>query len=112
MNPAGQWIIMLSNKLLLIPGRNKISLVNINTYKIIKVIEAPDSGFMFGTCMIKNDMVLTGGQFNLYQWKIEFDNLVLYSKKKNAHKSYINTLLNLGDGHIVSGSEDHTIAIW
>ena len=46
------------------------------------------------------------------EWKIEEDNLILISKKENAHKSYINTLLNLGNGHIASGSADNTIKIW
>ena len=98
--------------MLLIPGNNKISIVNINTYKIIKIIEVQDSGYIFGTCMLNKDMVIIGSKLNIYQWKIEGDNLILFSKKENAHKSYINTLLNLGDGYIASGSEDFTIAIW
>ena len=45
------------------------------------------------------------------QWKIEGDNLVLISEKEKTHGSDINVFMNLGDGHIVSGSDD-IINIW
>jgi WD40 repeat protein len=58
-------------------------------------------------------MLLTGDAKNvLRQWKIEEDNLILISKRENAHDNWINVLLNLGDGHIASGSDDYTIKIW
>jgi hypothetical protein len=46
------------------------------------------------------------------QWRIEGDNIILVSKKEKAHDSWIMVLLNLGNGHISSGSEDKTIKIW
>ena len=107
-----EWFIVITPNLLLIPGINKISIVDINRYKIIKIIEVPGSDYIFGTCMLNKDMVIIGSKLNIYQWKIEGDNLILFSKKENAHKSYINTLLNLGDGYIASGCEDSTISIW
>ena len=58
-------------------------------------------------------MLLTGDYAEvLRQWKIEGDNLVLISKKEKAHDNDINVLLNIGDGHIASGSNDNTIRIW
>ena len=45
------------------------------------------------------------------QWKIEGDNLVLVSQKEKTLGADINVLMNLGDGHIVSGSDD-IINIW
>ena len=103
---------MITSNLLLIPGFNKISLVNINAYKVIKVINAPGSDSIYGTCMLNKEMLILGSGLNIHQWIIEDDNLILFSKKENTHKNYINTLLNLGDGHIASGSNDCTIAIW
>ena len=46
------------------------------------------------------------------EWKIEEDNLILISQKENAHNDEINTLINIGDGHIASGSNDKLIKIW
>ena len=58
-------------------------------------------------------MLLTGDASKvLRQWKIEGDNLILVSKKENAHDGYINFLLNIGNGFIASGSDDNTIKIW
>ena len=48
----------------------------------------------------------------LRHWKIEGDNLILISVKVKEHYGWINSLLNLGDGHIASCSDDKTIKIW
>ena len=103
---------MANKELLFISGRDKISLVNINEHKIVRVIEVPGANYIFGVCKINQNMVLAGGKNNLFQWDIRDDNLILFSKKENAHNSYINVLCNLGDGHIASGCEDSTIKIW
>ena len=50
-------------------------------------------------------MFLTGCKNNIKQWKLQGDNI-------NLHNSYTNYLLNMGNGHIASGSEDNTIKIW
>ena len=63
--------------------------------------------------MLNKNMLLTGDKSKVIkQWKIEGENLILISKKENAHEDDINVLLNLGDGHIASGSNDKTIRIW
>ena len=63
--------------------------------------------------MLNNNMVLTGdGNKTIRQWKIERANLILISKKENAHDRTISVLLNLGNGLIASGSHDHSIKIW
>ena len=40
------------------------------------------------------------------------NNLILISKKENCHDKDINFLLNMGDGHIASASNDNRIKIW
>ena len=48
---------MISKNLLLIPGINKISIININEYNIIKIIDVPNSNSIIGVCML-NDNIL------------------------------------------------------
>ena len=58
-------------------------------------------------------MILTGDYSKtINQWKIEGDNLKLISKKEKAHNGNISVLFNLGNGYIVSGSDDSSIIIW
>ena len=104
---------MIKKDLLLIPGKNIISIINTEQYKLVRKIEVPDSNWIYGVCMLNENMLLTGdGVKILRQWKIEEDNLILVSKKEKAHDNDINVLLNIGNGFIASGSDDKTIKIW
>ena len=108
-----EWIIMISKDLLLIPGENKISIVNVNYYKLVRVIDIQEAGMICGVCMLNQNMLLTGDVAKIIrQWRIEEDNLILISKKENTHDSPINFLLNVGNGFIASGSDDYTVKIW
>ena len=104
---------MISKELLLIPGINKISIININKYNLLKTIEVPNSNEIIGTCMLNQNILLTGDKNNaIRQWKIEGDNLILNSMKENAHNGNIFSLIKIGDGHIISGSKDNSIKLW
>ena len=106
-------LIMISENLLLIPGENKISLININEYKIIKIIEVPDSNWILGVCALNKNMILTGDYSKaMNQWKIEGDNIKLIAKKEKAHNDNISLICNLGNGYIASGSDNSSIIIW
>ena len=113
INDVREWFIMIKKDLLLIPGYNIISIINTEQYKLVRKIEVPDSNYICGVCMLNENMLLTGDYSKIIrQWKIEEDNLILVSKKENAHDNYINVLLNIGNGFIASGSNDKTIKIW
>ena len=89
---------MISKDLLLITGKNKISIINVNSYNLIKIIEIENSGRIVAW-MLNKDMILTGDDNKrIIQWKIENDNLKLISIKENAHDNRIYTLLKLGNG--------------
>ena len=104
---------MITKDLLIIPGQNKISIINVNQYKLIRVIEVPDSSWICGVCILNKNMILTGDFSKIIrQWKIEGDNLILVSRKEKAHDYDINYLLNLGNGYIASASDDNSIKIW
>ena len=57
--------------------------------------------------------VLTGDDKKMIkQWRIEGNNLIIISTKENAHDKSIYILINIGNGHIASGSSDNKIKIW
>ena len=105
-------MIMITKDLLLITGWGKISIININNYKL-RIIDVQGASYIHisGVCMLNQNMLLTGDNA-IKQWRIEGDNLILISKKEKAHHDVraIKILLNLGNGHIASGSFD--IKIW
>ena len=104
---------MISKDLLLITGYNKISIINVNSYNLIKTIKVDNSGWIPAVCKLNKDMILTGDDNKrIIQWKIENDDLKLISIKENAHDYAINTLSKLGNGLILSGSDDESIKIW
>ena len=104
---------MISKDLLLITGENKISIVNVNTYNLMNIIEASGSGRIYSACLLNKDIILTGDEKGrIIQWKIENDNLKLISIKENAHDSWIYTLSKLDNGLILSGSCDKSVKIW
>ena len=111
-NSIDEWLIMITEDLLAIPGENIISIIDVNKYILVKIVNT-DSNWIFGSCMLNKNMLITGDRNRmLKQWKIEGDNLILISQKENAHKGDINTLLNLRNGNIASGSDGGEIIIW
>ena len=105
--------IMISKDLLFISGYYIISIININYYELISEIKVPNSRLINGVCMLNKNILFTGDENGIIrEWKIEEDNLILISKNKKAHKTWILTLLNIGNGHIASGSIDKSIKIW
>ena len=105
--------IIISKNLLFISGNNKISIININYYELIREIEVFNSGWINGACLLNKKILLTGDEKRIIrEWKIEEDNLILISKKENAHIYWILSLLYIGNGHIASGSLDNSTKIW
>ena len=112
-NSLREWFIMIKKDLLLIHGENQISIINTDQYKLVRKIEVPGSSIIYGVCMLNKNMILTCDQNKaIRQWKIDGDNLILISKKENAHDKDIYVLLNIGNGIIASGSLDNSIKIW
>ena len=75
--------LMISRDLLLITGKNKISIVNVNSHNLIKKISVSNSDLIYAACMLNKDMILTADKNKrIIQWKIENNNLKLISIKK------------------------------
>ena len=105
--------MIITKDILLITGKNKLSLINIDTYTLIRVIDLSDHGYIFSACMLNEKMLIIAGQNkSIIQWKIEGDNLKFISKKENAHDGAICTLSKIGNGHILSGGADKFVKIW
>ena len=108
-----EWLLMISKDLLLVPGDNKMFIINVNHYKLVREINVPGSGFISTGCLLNQNMLITGDYSKvLRQWRIEGDNFILTSKKENSHGAKIISSLNLGNGHLVTGSADKTIKFW
>jgi len=103
---------MINKKLLLIPGINQISIININNL-LVKTIYVPNSSYIIGVCLLNENILLTGDNSRtIIQWEIEGDNLIFKSKKENAHNGAIFSIIKTEDGHIITGSDDKSIKIW
>ena len=105
---------MLTKELLLIPRENKISIINLYQYRIVRIIDRPGSKQIRGVCKLNENMLLTGDFSKVIgQWRIEGDNLILIliSQKENSYENNVYFLLNIGDGYIASESTDNTIKI-
>jgi len=104
---------MINKELLLIPGENKISIINVNKYNIVKIIDVKGSDWICGVCILNENILLTGDYNQIIkEWKIEGDNLILISQKEKVHNDDISYLIKIGNGHIASASDDNTIKIW
>ena len=103
-------LLMITEDLLLIGGF-KISLINVHQYNLISIIRVPNR--IYSICLLNKNTILNGDDSGfIRQWKLEGDNLILFSHKEKAHNSAIYSLLNLPNNHFVSGSKDKTIKIW
>ena len=112
-NWTDETLLMLNNYLLLVPGENKLSILDTNKYIILKEVEVSDVGWILGCCLIYEDILLTADRkYSIKQWKIDGDNLIYISEKEKVHSGDINCLVNLGEGHFASGSDGGNIKIW
>ena len=104
---------MISKDLLLITGYNKISVINVNSYNLIRTINSSNSSWINAACILNKDMILTTDENKrIVVWKIRGDNLKLISIKEDAHDERIYTLSTLGNGLVLSGGDDCSIKIW
>ena len=104
---------MMTKVLVLVTGENKMSIININSHSIVRSIDASGSSNIWAACLLNDETLLTCDyNHRIIQWKIEGDNLILISKKENAHDTYIYTLKKIGNGLIISGDNNGEVKIW
>ena len=104
---------MISKDLLLAFGTEKLTIININYRGVIRTIDISGSSYFCSACLLNNNILLTGdNNHRIMQWKIEGDNLILISKKENAHDSGVYTLRKLENGLIISGDCEGVVKVW
>ena len=104
---------MITKDLLLIPGYEIISVINLNNYSKIREIEISKEAVIRGICMLTSNLIIIGDENGtLKEYKIEGDNLRLFSKKGNAHENNIYNIVKLDNNHFATCSGDTTIKIW
>ena len=106
-------LLMISKDLLLAFGTEKLTIININYRGVIRTIDVSGSSYFCSACLLNNNILLTGdNNHRIMQWKIEGDNLILISKKENAHDSGVYTLRKLENGLIISGDCEGVVKVW
>ena len=104
---------MITKDLLLITGGENMSIINVNQHKIVRRINITDTYNISVSCNLNENTILTGDDKSRIKiWRIEGDNLKIISIKEYAHDNFINVIMKLEDGYILSGSADGEIAIW
>ena len=104
---------MVTNDLLLLTGNEKISIVNVNSYSVIRTINVYNSDWISCALFLNKNILLTCDYSRrIIKWKFEGDNLKFISMKENVHNKEITTISKIGNGHILTGSQDNLVKIW
>ena len=102
-------LCMMNERYLCVGGRDKITIIDINQKNIIREIE--DKGVHYCLYKLNDNILLSGNNCGITQWKISQNNLTLLYKKENAHQSTIYKIIRF-DKYIISCSDDKSIKIW
>ena len=106
-------LLMLTKELLLICRYNKITIMNVYTYNIVRSIDVPDSDWISSVIRFNKDQIVTADENKrIILWKIEGDNLRMITKNDKAHDGCIFSLTKLPNGTILTGGLDCSAKIW
>jgi len=106
-------LLMLTKELLLICRYNKITVMNVYTYNIVRSIDVPDSDWISSVIRFNKDQIVTADENKrIILWKIEGDNLRMITKNDKAHDGCIFSLTKLPNGTILTGGLDCSAKIW
>ena len=106
-------LLMLSKDLLLVTGKEQITIVDLNKYEVKEKIDVSGSGLIFTACMLNEKMILTSDENQrIITWEIKDSSLNIISTQINAHEREIYTLSKLKNGFILSAGYDRCVKIW
>ena len=102
-------LCMMNERYLCVGGTDKITIIDVYQKNIIREIE--DNGVHLCLYKLNDNILLSGKECDITQWKICQNNLTLISKKEKAHQSYIHKIIKFNK-NIVTCSDDTSIKIW
>ena len=102
-------LCMMNERCLCVGGENKISIIDVYNKNIISEIE--ESGNHRCLYKLNDNILLTGKDCDITQWKINGNNLTLVSKKEKAHQDSVREIIRFNN-LIISCSNDKSIKIW
>ena len=102
-------LCMMNERYLCVGGENKITIIDVYQKNIIREIE--DNGYHLCLYKLNDNILLSGKDYDITQWKICQNNLTLISKKEKAHQSSIYKIIKFRK-NIVTCSDDKSLKIW
>ncbi len=84
-------LCMMNERYLCVGGKDKITIIDVYQKNIIREIE--DNGVHLCLYKLNDNILLSGKECDITQWKICQNNLTLISKKEKAHQSYIHKII-------------------
>ena len=102
-------LCMMNERCLCVGGANKITIIDVYNKNIISEIE--ESGVHYCLYKLNDNILLTGKDCDITQWKINGNNLTLVSKKEKAHQDSVREIIRVIN-LIISCSNDKSIKIW
>ena len=102
-------LCMMNERYLCVGGKDKITIIDVYQKNIIREIE--DNGVHYCLYKLNDNILLSGKDYDITQWKICQNNLTLISKKEKAHQSSIYKIIKFRK-NIVTCSADKSLKIW
>ena len=100
---------MMNERCLCVGGANKITIIDVYNKNIIREIQ--ETGVHYCLFKLNDNILLTGKDGDITQWKINENNLTFICKKEKAHQSNIMEIIKFND-LIISCSLDNSIKVW
>ena len=100
---------MMNERCLCVGGANKITIIDVYNKNIISEVE--ENGNHRCLYKLNDNILLTGKDSDITQWRINGNNLTFVNKKEKAHQNDINEIIRFNNS-IISCSYDHSIKIW
>ena len=99
----------VNDRCLCVGGDGIITIIDIYNKSIIREIKL--GGYTYTFCKLNDNILLSGCDSKIIQWKITQNNLSLISQKENVHQGSVIEIIKFGNS-IVTCSNDKSIKIW
>ena len=107
-NPSNL-LCMMNERCLCVGGKDKITIIDVYNKSIIREIQ--ESGTHRCLFKVNDNILLTGKDGDITQWKINENNLTFICKKEKVHQNSIREIIRFND-LIMSCSDDYSIKVF